>query len=54
MLLSAHVLDLLICIKVYPISYACSILLEYSMKDGVTKLLLETQNTTLSMYTKCT
>jgi len=53
-LLSAHVLDLLVYIKVHPISYASAIFFEYSMEDGVTKLMLETQNNTLSMYTKCT
>jgi len=53
-LLSAHLLDfLLINIKVFPISCAYTNKFEYSMDDGVTKLMLETQNNTLSMYTKC-
>jgi len=49
------VLDLLLInIKVHPISCVCAKKFEYSMDDDkVTKLMLETQNNILSMYTKC-
>jgi len=53
MLLSANVLDMLLIIKVNRISCAYTHKFEYSMDDEVTKLMLETQNNTLSMYTKC-
>ena len=50
--LSAHVLDvLLISIKVHPIYYAWAKRFAYSMDDGVTKMMFETQNNRLSMYT---
>jgi len=53
-LLIAHVLNLLLInIKVHLISCACANKFEYSMDDAVTKFMFETQNNTLSMYTKC-
>ena len=54
MFLSAHVLDLLLIIfKVHPNILRMRKHFEYSMDDEVTKFILETQNNTLSMYTKC-
>jgi len=47
------VTQLLINIKVHPTSYACVTQFAYSMDDEVTKLMFETQNNTLSMYSKC-
>ena len=54
MFLSAPVLDvLLIIFKVHPNILRMRKHFEYSMDDEVTKFILETQNNTLSMYTKC-
>jgi len=53
-LLGRHVFDLvLININVHLISCACAKKFYYLMDDEVTKCMIEIQNNTLSMYTKC-